>query len=44
MEVLNIKEDMLLRRATDIEELDKKVCDKERELENLAIKFEGLTK
>ena len=44
MEVLNIKEDMLLRRATDIEELDKKVCDKDRELENLAIKFEGLTK
>ena len=34
VEVLAIKEDTLTRRQTDIEELDKKVIEKDRELDN----------
>lgn len=41
---MNIKEDTLIRRQTDIEELDKKLIEKERDLESMNIKFEGLTK
>ena len=43
-EVLTIKEESLGRRQGEIEDLDKKVLEKDRELESMEIKKAGLEK